>query len=390
MAKTSGSGKPFQPAAIPEDLIPAIDNAYALGSSAKRWATAAIVTATVTLLIASGAYVVDLDVEYLNATYLNASMDAQNYSITNLNTAEGENATFTYFYGNGSQLFDVNYTDTTISNCSVDASCSVITYDSELSYTTDTNASTECSGNQTLLGNGTCYSIDPFFDDTTIADTHASTECSGNETLLGNGTCYGIDPFFVDTTISDTNASTECSGTTTYLDGEANCDDISGVYVDVAGDTMTGVLNLTNTGLRIGNSEANSYVYFYEGGSTTGESIYWDDSGDQFAFTDNLNIGGNTITNFVVAANSISSTGDIHTTGSGDDLWLGNSTQASASFRAYANGSVNSVDLTVTNNVSATVGNFTDTYVTNKRCFESTCASYITRNSTGAVIIHAE
>ena len=29
----------------------------------------------------------------------------------------------------------------------------------------------------------------------------------------------------------DTNASTICSGTTTYLDGEGNCDDISGVYV---------------------------------------------------------------------------------------------------------------------------------------------------------------
>lgn len=33
---------------------------------------------------------------------------------------------------------------------------------------------------------------------------------------------------------SDTNASSACSGTTTYLDGEGNCDDISGVYVQAA------------------------------------------------------------------------------------------------------------------------------------------------------------
>ena len=39
---------------------------------------------------------------------------------------------------------------------------------------------------------------------------------------------------------SDSNASTACSGTTTYLDGEGNCDDISGTYADVSGDTFTG------------------------------------------------------------------------------------------------------------------------------------------------------
>ena len=41
-----------------------------------------------------------------------------------------------------------------------------------------------------------------------------------------------------------------------------------------------------------------------------------------------------------VSATALKSSGDIYTTGSGDDLWLGNSTQGSASFQAYANGNV--------------------------------------------------
>jgi len=40
-------------------------------------------------------------------------------------------------------------------------------------------------------------------------------------------TLYSTGPHTV-----DTSASVNCSGTTTYLDGEGNCDDISGVYVD--------------------------------------------------------------------------------------------------------------------------------------------------------------
>lgn len=48
-----------------------------------------------------------------------------------------------------------------------------------------------------------------------------------NETYL-NSTISALD------TDTDTNASTACAGTTTYLDGEGNCDDISGVYVQAA------------------------------------------------------------------------------------------------------------------------------------------------------------
>jgi len=51
---------------------------------------------------------------------------------------------------------------------------------------------------------------------------------------------------------TDTNAGTLCSGTTTYLDGEGNCDDISGVYVNAAGDSMSGALNLSGNNLELG------------------------------------------------------------------------------------------------------------------------------------------
>jgi len=47
--------------------------------------------------------------------------------------------------------------------------------------------------------------------------------------------------------VSDTNASSACSGTTTYLDGGGNCDDISSVYVNRTGDTMSGDLDIEGT-----------------------------------------------------------------------------------------------------------------------------------------------
>jgi len=77
---------------------------------------------------------------------------------------------------------------------------------------------------------------------------------------------------------TDTNASTICSGTTTYLDGEGNCDDISGDYMAIAtdtwvnetGDTMTGNLNMQSNITFQDNDYAcfgsggcvDSYIYF--------------------------------------------------------------------------------------------------------------------------------
>lgn len=53
---------------------------------------------------------------------------------------------------------------------------------------------------------------------------------------------------------TDTNAETKCTGTTTYLDGENNCDDISGVYeneLDDSAGLLAALSDETGTGLAV-------------------------------------------------------------------------------------------------------------------------------------------
>ena len=59
------------------------------------------------------------------------------------------------------------------------------------------------------------------------------------------------------TTDTNTNANTICSGGTTYLDGEGNCDDLSNVYINKAGDS-TGALTSDL------NIDANTLVVDYD------------------------------------------------------------------------------------------------------------------------------
>jgi len=58
------------------------------------------------------------------------------------------------------------------------------------------------------------------------------------------------------------------------------------------------------------------------------------------AHSDYLINNGDDSTSGTLTAAGFISTGDIHTTGSGDDLWLGNAAQGSAKFRAYASGNL--------------------------------------------------
>ena len=63
-----------------------------------------------------------------------------------------------------------------------------------------------------------------------------------------------------DTTATDT----YCTGSTTYLDGGGACDDISGIYVDVGGDTMTGNLNMgyyNITNINYTHFQGGGYIY---------------------------------------------------------------------------------------------------------------------------------
>ena len=207
------------------------------------------------------------------------------------------------FLGNGScWSSSVFFDDTTIGNCSVDGSCPLITYDSELSYTVDTSAYVNCTADEVFLGNGTCWSSSVFFDDTTIGNCSADGSCPNiiyvtdeadlnvnssdfwdnlntpadledlvllkYQNITNLPTCTGTDKYTYDGTTltcdTDETAATVCSGTTTYLDGNGNCDDISGVYVDETGDFMTGNLNVTNnnvTGLNYLKFTYGGYIY---------------------------------------------------------------------------------------------------------------------------------
>jgi len=138
------------------------------------------------------------------------------------------------------------------------------------------NASYEWFDNSTIFeaGNTSVEILDVAVGNATLTDTYnitydkydmGNTSTQILDVAVGNATLtntYNITYDIYDMGNSsaeiraavdaDTNATTECAGTTTYLDGEGNCDDISGVYVDDAGDTMTGNLdfgsqyNITN------------------------------------------------------------------------------------------------------------------------------------------------
>jgi len=86
----------------------------------------------------------------------------------------------------------------------------------------------------------------------------------------------------------------------------------------------------------IGDADEDHYIYFYEDGSATGESIKWNDASDYFDISDLTKSAG------------FRSSEDIYTEGAGDDLWLGTATQANALFQANATGNVKAENITGT------------------------------------------
>jgi hypothetical protein len=144
-------------------------------------------------------------------------------------------------------------------------------------YSNDLTTTTAWGGD--LIGTGTtpevkdnshkhsCHNItDAVSDLCTIQDTTCATQTCN----LADDTGYKYTSLdFTGTTglsdgvDDDTNANTLCSGTTTYLDGEGNCDDISGVYVKTAGgSTVTGANTInSNVKLYFGTSNQ-AYIYY--------------------------------------------------------------------------------------------------------------------------------
>ena len=253
----------------------------------------------------------------------------------------------------GSGVFSCG-TDATIANCSAQDSCSLIAYDTE------------------LIGN---CSVDQ-----SCANVIYTTDSLGNTTLEIEGVCWAnvtkgewiIPSYVID------------------IDDEDIESDLN-TYVDIAGDVMTGDLIVpsvngswngsdeytkTSEFAYIGNCSVqdscplitydtdlstylqNGSTAYSFGADASGEDIFlyfnddsrddeylkWDDASDRFEFSDavqnTLGFIGGTISGTTFTASS-----DIKTTGAGDDLWLGTSTQANAKFRAYANGDLYFVNL---------------------------------------------
>lgn len=120
-----------------------------------------------------------------------------------------------------------------------------------------------------------------------------------------------------------------------YASGNVGIGTTTPAYpLDVYGDARI------DDNLYIGDAEGDSNIYFYEDGSPTGEYIRWNNANDRFeisdyVYVDTLYSVGNITTG---GSGQIVSNSDIVTTGVGDDLWLGNSTQANSNFQAYADG----------------------------------------------------
>ena len=67
-----------------------------------------------------------------------------------------------------------------------------------------------------------------------------------------------------------------------------------------------------NNSLYLGSSEADSGIYFYDGGSETGESIYWDDSEGRFSTSNSFYIYGTLTAHVDVVAETVRSGGSFY------------------------------------------------------------------------------
>lgn len=77
----------------------------------------------------------------------------------------------------------------------------------------------------------------------------------------------------------------------------------------------------------------NKTIYFYEDSSPTGVYLRWIDNDDTFYISDSI-----TVQSGVISYGNVYSNADIFTTGSGDNIWAGTSTEASSSSWIGADG----------------------------------------------------
>ena len=112
-------------------------------------------------------------------------------------------------------------------------------------------------------------------------------------------------------------------------------------YVDIAGDTMTGNLNMSNNRIYFDNDPNKPYIYFNEDVGLAGNTLDISPAIHVYNTTVASEFDGWLIATYLMASDYIKTNGDIFTTSNNDDLWLGSVTQATAEFKANSDGSLN-------------------------------------------------
>lgn len=195
-----------------------------------------------------------------------------------------------------------------------------------------------------------------------------SSEWEAEDDSLGAGGGYNQDlnitdsPTFLDITLTnfpnlDKNSSNDFSGSwndltnvpSGFADGVDNTSEGSYLWLNGSNadqDINISGYNLTVGWLYTGVTEGDNGIFFFENGNPTNEAIYWMDASDRFYITDRVDVGGTVQGSMLVSTGMIMGYGDIVTTGPGDDLWLGDSVETNTVFRAYANGTLQCVNIT--------------------------------------------
>jgi hypothetical protein len=162
-------------------------------------------------------------------------------------TADGNNYTTSIGFNNTGLVYQLNLARTTMANLTAQFTIPSATGDGNnytigigINQTANVTTLNMQRNNDTNLSvTWTSYDKDTW--NNTLEMRTACNYTPLNASLYYNYSWYNLmnvpagfwDGTDLDT---DTNAGTLCAGTTTYLDGEGNCDDISGVYWDACAD----------------------------------------------------------------------------------------------------------------------------------------------------------
>jgi len=140
-----------------------------------------------------------------------------------------------------------------------------------------------------------------------------------------------------------------CNSTGRYCDSTfVNSSDVDQFFNSSESAIFTG-LNITGNESYIGSSDNNITFYFYEDSNPRGEYFQWNNNYDRFELSDSFYVDGD-----ITSANGFSliSSGDISSTGTGDDFWLGTSTQSASNASINSSGYAYLNDTVYTKNIS--------------------------------------